>query len=211
MSRNRAVRLIRAAFLFRFGMCVGVECLGEVISWFLTPDIIAVLISIATAIFSYLKYTNAKKEFEKNLKNQHSLKYKEIITVERLKEFNKLRRTLIGVIENSYKLCLTSIVNDDKREYADILTQINKNTATAVLMVGYEERDFVQQIENFAEYVVSKANDIYELTHSEGESEIKIKVQRVSIKNEVNTFSEQCQRLLEEKWKQIEVEAARII
>ncbi|MDQ0204080.1 hypothetical protein J2S01_001802 [Pectinatus haikarae] len=136
--------------------------------------------------------------------NDRSMKYKEIITVERVKWLNKVRENMAMCTEAAYQLkseCCNK--ESDSLKMAKAMDLLCQNLDLLILMYTHSEEDFVTDIKKFKNTIEDKADEMYGISHLNKPGSLE----SIDIKEDISTFTQRCQQILKRTWEQIKEEA----
>lgn len=157
---------------------------------------------VAAGITGWVNYRLMKSE----IKSQQIVKYKELITAERIKWIHELRIAVDELIADSTDLMLrSSAENFDREKFDTVEKNFIKNRHLVILMLNPED-DFSKEVNTFfdksLQYMGTKMAEI---------NGTPIPPNPVSDMNEViNIFSDSAQILLKNEWEKVKREAANM-
>lgn len=158
-----------------------------------------------------LQLQHQSNELNTTIRSQQTVKYKELITAERIQWLNKLRESICSMIETSYILGNRCLSNDHDNQYeiTNTLISVKKYASLVIMMVNPNEKEFIDAVKYFVKEIEIKSDEKYMIAHAQpGSPYYTTQNERdIEISSVVDAFRDKAQKLMKDEWEKIKEEA----
>ncbi len=158
--------------------------------------------SVAASITGLINHFLMKNEIE----SQQTVKYKELITGERIKWIHELRVSIDELIADSTYLMIKASRQDwDKNKFDIVEKNFIKNRHLIILMLSPKD-DFAKKVDTFFDKSLEYAGAKMAIANG---NPAPFRAD-MDMNNIINTFSDSAQTLLKNEWEKVKKEAGTI-
>lgn len=137
-------------------------------------------------------------------RNDHGLKYKEIITSEKIKWLTKCTEDISMCIKAVYQLRIECCNKESNAvEIAEAINLFYHSTDVLILMCNPYEENFTDTIKKFKNTIERKSTQMWNMSHSEESATLET----INRYEDISNFSQGCQQFLKRTREEIKKEA----